>query len=518
MTKSIYLINPQVDFPNYYSAEIIEEVTGTPLANIADLVLPTVAALAPADFEVTLCDEHITPVDMNTQADFIGLTGKSSQMNRMLELAKQFRERGKVVLIGGPYASLVPEQARPYCDILVRGEMEEIAPKLFDDLRAGQWQSEYIGGHPDLRLSPLPRWDLYPNDLALTGCVQTARGCPFECEFCDVIQYAGRKQRHKPVDQVIAELDQLYQYGYSDIFIADDNFTAYRKRTRELLLAIKDWNGRQKEGRVKFSTQLSIDIAQDEDILQLCGEAGIHYVFIGIETPNEESLRQSKKRQNMGIDLVKQVERFLDHGIAVMGGMIVGFDGDDLNIFERQYRFAMSSPIPFFSLGALVAPEATPLYARLKQAGRLTHDNRSSIAACPWITNIIPEQMTRTELLHGIRWLANRLYTSDAYFERLARFIELFRPIYALKEYRKIRSSDTMLMLKITENLYKTILRESPQSKQFLNVIKAVQAKQEVSLLVSTMMLQYAQTRYMYRQGQFWDPQLAQYPAPQFDS
>jgi len=162
-------------------------------------------------------------------------------------------------------------------------------------------------------------WDIYPNDRALSGTLQTSRGCPFECEFCDVIQYLGRRQRHKSVAQVLRELDALYRIGYRFVFLADDNFTAYRTRAKELLVALRDWNAQQERGEVGFTTQVSIDAAKDEELLKLCAEAGLTHVFIGIETPNEDSLRETKKHQNLRINLADQVQRFLDHGIAVTG-------------------------------------------------------------------------------------------------------------------------------------------------------------------------------------------------------
>ncbi|MEM7344966.1 MAG: hypothetical protein AAF485_12050 [Chloroflexota bacterium] len=157
MAKSIYLINPRADFPNYYSAEVVEHLGFTPAAFIADLVITTVAAFVPDDFEVTLCDEHLAPVDFDSPAEIIGITGKSSQVGRMIELAQAFRERGKIVMIGGPYASLSPEVVRPYADILVHGEIESLAPQLFADLRDDRWQADYFGGQPDLSQSPMPR-------------------------------------------------------------------------------------------------------------------------------------------------------------------------------------------------------------------------------------------------------------------------------------------------------------------------------------------------------------------------
>lgn len=218
--------------------------------NFADLSTTTIAALAPRDWRVTICDERIQGVDFAAQADVIGITGKVSQRDRMIELAGEFRRRGKLVVMGGPYATLNPEDLRPQTDILVRGEIEEIAGRLFSDLAAGRWEKDYEGTKPDLSLSPVPRWDLYPRRVALTGQVQTSRCCPFECEFCDVIQYLGRKQRWKDPEQVVRELDVLYGLGFRDVFFADDNFTVMRRRTHALLERVAQWNRTRPAGRV----------------------------------------------------------------------------------------------------------------------------------------------------------------------------------------------------------------------------------------------------------------------------
>jgi radical SAM superfamily enzyme YgiQ (UPF0313 family) len=257
MSKSVYLINPVDDFPSYFGSEVFFGWGASPAVQTADLATTTVAGMFPDDFKVDLCEERITPVDLNNPADYIGITGKISQLNRMIALADEFRQRGKIVMIGGPYASLSPDTFRPHCDILVRGEIEGIFDKICDDLRTSHWKEEYFGGREDLSNSPIPKWEKYPNHRALAGSLQTSRGCPFECEFCDVIQYVGRKQRHKPINLVLAELDVLYRHGYRTIFLADDNFSVYRSRAKELLVALRAWNDRQGNGRVEFMTQMS---------------------------------------------------------------------------------------------------------------------------------------------------------------------------------------------------------------------------------------------------------------------
>ncbi len=510
MSKSLYLINPKADFPTYFSAESYAGRGRKPATLIADLALPTLAALAPNDFAVSLCDENITPVDLDHQADFVGITGKINQWGGMLRIAREFRERGKTVIIGGPFASLSPDRVGDHCDILVRGEVENIAPRLFSDLGQGSWREEYVGDQPDLSSSPRPRWDLYPNSRAIAGTVQTSRGCPFECEFCDVIQYLGRKQRHKPVGQVIAEVDEVYRQGYRTIFLADDNFTVYRSRAKELLEALRDWNLSRESGSVYFMTQVSIDAARDPELLQMCAEAGLCNVFIGIETPNEASLKETKKRQNLKIDLVERIQRFRNYGIAVMGGMIVGFDADGPDIFDRQFRFAMESGIPIFSLGALVAPAATPLHERMEREGRLEKDG-SEVAALPWSTNIIPKGMTRDQLFSGIRWLCNNLYSPAAFEERLVSFVDSLgrrRDPVALKEGKWKASGTRRVLTDGLRLIGKLGTYGWRDTKMLSRAALKVLGRPDSRDYVLQALLLYSQARYMYEKGHFWETQL----------
>jgi radical SAM superfamily enzyme YgiQ (UPF0313 family) len=509
MSKSIYLINPANDYPSYFGFEVSAGWGGSPAVSTADLATTTIASMFPGDFNVRICEEHITAVDFNISADYVGITGKVSQRNRMIALAAEFRRRGKTVIMGGPYASLSPNALLPHCDILVRGEAEGIFDKLCDDLRTSRWKAEYTGDKADLSNSVIPRWEMYPNDRALAGTVQTSRGCPFECEFCDVIQYLGRKQRHKPIDLVLAECDELYRYGYRTIFLADDNFTSHRSRAKELLAALRDWNNRQEYGRVGFRTQLSIDAAKDDELLRMCAEAGLTTVFIGIESPNEDSLIETKKRQNTRVDLIQQVQRFFDHGIYVVGGMIVGFDADGLDIFHRQYEFAMTSAVPIFSIGALVAPEATPLHERLKKLGRL-EENGSEAAATPWTTNIVPHQMTRDQLLEGLRWLYNNLYHPSALTERVTSFASKFKmegPSKGNARYQTrpaVRSVERELLNLIT----RLASLGADEAKMVSDLTALTKKRGDLMPFIMSIIGQYIQIRYMSEKAAFWDPQL----------
>ena len=504
MLRSLYLINPRADSPSYYSAEVVSDSgRRKPAALVADLTVATVAAMAPRDFNVRVLDENMDVVNFDDDSDLVGITGRINQWQRMRGIAEEFRRRGKLVLIGGPYASLSPATVRPHCDILVRGEIEEIAPRLFADLSEGHWREDYDGGRPDLSSSPVPRWDIYPNERALLACVQTSRGCPFECEFCDVIQYLGRKQRHKSIHQVLNELNEVYARGYRSVFLSDDNFTVYRSRTKELLAALKNWNAGLEKGKVEFVTQVSIDAAKDQELLRMCAEAGIVRCFIGIETPNEDSLREVKKRQNLKINLVSQVACFFNEGIQVMAGMIVGFDHDSLDIFDQHYEFAMASGIPILALGALAAPEATPLYQRLKEEGRLIDADH---VPATWETNIIPRGMTREQLSLGIRKLCNKLYHPRAFGERVVRFIELLGPRRdpGATEDKVGRHVARDLEFEVLD-LIAEIPRLGPEEAQMWSQIaKALRKKPQATRPVFAALMQYRQIRYMYEHCGTW--------------
>ncbi|MFN0204708.1 MAG: radical SAM protein [Planctomycetota bacterium] len=518
MKRSIYLINPAADFPTYYGAEVYEGRGYKSAAFLADLVVPTLAAMVPSDFHVEICDEHLESVNFDLPVDYVGITGKISQWGNAKKIAKEFRRRGKVVLMGGPHASLCPEVVRPHCDILVRDEMEEIVDELFSDLWSGDYKEEYRGGRPDLALTPVPRWDLYAkyNDRVLTATVQTARGCPFECEFCDVIQYVGRKQRHKPIDKIIEELDTAYRAGYRSVLFADDNTTANRPWVKELFAAVRAWNHKQSDGMLSLSTQLSIDAARDDELLRMASEAGMTHVFIGIETPNEESLRESKKRQNLRHNLknpnlvnptlVDQIHRFLEHGIGVTAGMICGFDHDDHSTFDRQFEFAMASGVPICTLSALAAPHSTPLNDRLQKAGRLV--DGYEVPGHPWNTNIIPERLTKEELTDGIRKLANQLYHPANFGERVCHYMDLLK--FPQSTGQSTRHGQRRQALRTVDKDTLSLISDIPKldgeaGKMWSRIMKKLPTNPNAAVPIMEAMIRYQQIRYMYETGNFWD-------------
>ena len=422
---SIYIINPGATQPSYYTFEVLDGADGG-WVQVADLTIATLAAFVPAGWQIRLTEEAVTPVDLDAEVDFVAITGKVTQRERMIALARQFRRRGRTVLIGGPFASLSPADMRPHADILVTGEIEEIAPRLFDDLATGRWADHYEGGRADVRLAPVPRWDLYPVDRAQVGALQTTRGCPFNCEFCDVIQYQGRKQRHKTVAQVLRELDALHAVGFRHSFLVDDNFPVHRSWARTVLDAITEWNAAHGAERMSFMTQASLDIARDDDMLERCRAAGLTMLYMGVETVNEASLREAGKRQNLLLPMLEAVNKVVGHGIAIHAGIILGFDHDGPGTFQALRDFFEAAPLPDLGIGVLTAPEATDLYRRLERAGRLSGPIWDAVAQGPFATNIIPAGMSRELLLDGTLELAHWAFEPSVYQRRIMSFIAAF--------------------------------------------------------------------------------------------
>ncbi len=402
---------------------------GGSIARVAPVAIATVAAMAPPQIDVVLRDEALDPIDFDEPADYVGISANVSQVQRALEIAAQFRSRGVPVIIGGPHITLDPEAFAGACDVAVTGEFEAIAATFYADMIAGTLKPHYEGGRPSLTDSPVPAWELYDNERALVGVVQTSRGCPFSCNYCDVIQYLGRVQRHKTNDQVIAEVQRLYELGYNRIALADDNFTVYRRRATSLLEALTAWNGHDRRDHVIFATQVSIDVARDDDILRLCASAGVSNLFIGVETVNETALAAANKKQNLNTDMTAQLRKIVSHGLKVEAALMVGFDSDTKRIFDQQYEFSMQMPVGVFKISALMAPKATPFYDEMHKAGRLDlSDAESQFPGANLQTNLIPAQMSKAELLLGTKWLISRLSSPSAFWQRLQHIADIIGP------------------------------------------------------------------------------------------
>ncbi len=427
----ICLINPR--FPtSFWGLD-----HGLPLvgkrANMPVLALPVLAGLTPSTHEVVLIDENIGEIDFDALRDFdiVGLTGMTVQRDRMGEILDELIERGLFVVVGGPWITVSEDWFEGKPDVIFIGEAEDTWPVFLEEWEQGRHKTRYEQAEKtDMTRVTMPRYDLVPFREYAMGCVQTSRGCPFQCEFCDIIVIFGRKPRVKTPEQVVSEVDAQYRLGARVIFLVDDNFIGNKKAAKVILRALIAW---QKEHGypLAFFTEASLDLAEDDELLALMTEAGLVAVFIGIESPDEAALRETKKHQNVRGGLIERVRRVQAAGLEVYAGMIVGFDNDDPGVFDRQYEFLRSARIVGAMAGMLSAIPKTPLYSRLEAEGRL--DNAA--ADDPRIaTNVIPLRMTREELRDGWVDLMDRLYDAENYFERFdSLFVEGKLPLASAK-------------------------------------------------------------------------------------
>lgn len=391
-------------------------------ANMPVLALPVLAGLTPPGHEVVLIDENVQEIDFDALEgfDIVGLTGMTVQRDRMREILDELSERGIFTAVGGPWISVAEDWFEGVPDVIFIGEAEETWPRFLEEWERGEHATRYEQAEKtDMSKVPLPRYDLVPFREYAMGCVQTSRGCPFQCEFCDIIVLFGRKPRVKTVEQVVAEVEAQRRLGARVIFLVDDNFIGNKKAAKEILRGLIAWQHRHGYP-VTFFTEASLNLAEDDELLQLMVEAGLVAVFIGIESPDEEALLETKKLQNVKGSIVDRVHKIQDAGLEVYAGMIVGFDNDDETVFDRQYEFLAQSRIIGAMAGMLSAIPKTPLYARLEAAGRL--DNAA--ADDPKLaTNVIPLKMSRETLRDGWLDLMDRLYDAENYFQR---FDDLF--------------------------------------------------------------------------------------------
>jgi radical SAM superfamily enzyme YgiQ (UPF0313 family) len=396
-------------------------------ASLPPLGLLTVAAMLPPGWDVRLVDQNVRSVTTRDLdwADVVFVGAMLAQRDSARALLARCRAAGKVVVAGGPLFMNEHEQF-PEADHFVLGEAELSLPEFLRDFERGAARRVYSAtGFPDLDRTPVPRWDLADRRRYASMSVQYSRGCPFDCEFCNITSMFGRRPRVKSPGQVVAELDALYALGWRGaVFFVDDNLIGNRRELkRGLLPALIEWR-RGKRG-VSFFTEASINLADDEELMRLMVAAGFDCVFVGIETPAEASLAECDKRQNRDRDLVADVKRLQRAGLEVQGGFIVGFDSDPPSIFQQQLEFIQASGIVTAMVGMLNAVPGTRLHRRLEREGRLvghtTGDNADGT------TNIVP-RMSIEALGAGYRSLMRHLYAPGPYYQRVRTFLREYHP------------------------------------------------------------------------------------------
>ena len=392
------------------------------------LGLLTVAAMLPGEWEKKLVDMNVTTLkDKDIEwADYVFISAMVVQRDSAKETIARCHRLSTKVVAGGPLFTSEYDEFDEV-DHLVLDEGECTLPPFLEDLEKGQARHIYTSSErPDITRTPIPQWSLIEMNKYSSMSIQYSRGCPFNCEFCNVVILNGHIPRTKTREQVLAEIEAIYNQGWREsLFIVDDNFIGNKKKLKaEILPAIIQW---MKEKKYPFTlfTEVSINLADDEQLMHLMAEAGFNRVFVGIETPNEDSLIECNKFTNKGRDLVAAVKKIQSFGMEVQGGFIVGFDSDPLSIFRSQINFIQNSGVVTAMVGLLNAPRGTRLYQRLSQENRLLKDSTGDNTDCS--INFIP-RMNYETLIDGYKHILNTIYAPKQYYERITTFLKEYRP------------------------------------------------------------------------------------------
>jgi radical SAM superfamily enzyme YgiQ (UPF0313 family) len=399
-------------------------------ASFPPLGLLTVAAMLPEEWEKKLVDMNTTTLtDKDIKwADYVFISAMVVQGNSAKEVINRCKRFGTKIVAGGPlFAPGYEEFGFDDIDHLISKEAENILPLFLEDLEKGCAKHIYTSEEwPDIKKTPVPLWSLIDKKKYQLLSIQYSRGCPFNCEFCDIVIMNGHVPRTKDKTQIVAELEALYNLGWrGSVFFVDDNFIGNKRKLKsEILPAIIKWMEERKHP-FSFLTEASINLADDEELMRLMSEAGFDMVFVGIESPNEESLVECNKLPNKNRDLLTSVKKMQNYGLQVQGGFIVGFDSDPLSIFKSQIEFIQRSGIVTAMVGVLMAPPGTGLYKRLKKENRLlpggSGDNTDGS------TNFIPK-MGHETLVWGYKHVLNTIYAPKQYYERIKTFLRAYNP------------------------------------------------------------------------------------------
>lgn len=404
---------------------IFKKATNPPLG------LLTVASLIPPEWNKRLVDMNVSALrdrDLDW-ADYVFLSANTIQKKSVAEVISRCKAKSIRIVAGGPLFTSSHDEYE-HVDYLVLNEAEITLPRFLADLKKGRPKHKYASQEwADLRETPVPAWGLLKMKKYASMNVQYSRGCPFDCDFCDIPMLYGHRPRIKAKEQIIDELENLYDYGWRGaVFFVDDNFIGNKRSLKkEVLPAIAEWMTNRKYP-FTFLTQASVNLADDEELMNLMVQAGFDSVFVGIETPAEESLAECGKVQNKNRNLVECVRKIQQFGLQVQGGFIVGFDNDPLTIFERQIRFIQNSGIVTAMVGLLNAVRGTKLYQRLRRENRLLTEATGDNTDCS--INFIPKMQYAT-LIEGYRRIVQTIYSPDQFYARVKKFLENYKPLHS---------------------------------------------------------------------------------------
>jgi radical SAM superfamily enzyme YgiQ (UPF0313 family) len=388
------------------------------------LSLAAIAAVTPLEWTLALCDDNSERIDYDCDADLIALTAMTPQAPRAYEIAAGFRSRGKTVVMGGFHASNLPDEARAHVDSVVVGEGEQVWPQLLSDFRNGGLKPLYRSGSLiNMAEIPVARRELFKGKgYLLTNTIQTTRGCPFDCEFCSVTAFYGRKYRKRPLDLVLAELQELRKNN-SFIFFVDDNIVADRSYSLPLFEGIKGMG-------FKWLSHAPIDFAEDRQLLRAAGESGCVGMFVGFESLNQETLSAMGKVTNRARSFIDDAQAFRDNGIGVLGSFVLGNDGDTPDIFPRLLRFCEDARLEAAIFPILTPYPGTAVRKRLEAEGRIISNDWADYDMEH--VNYQPRGMTIEQLQQGYDWLNRSFYSFSSMYRRifkLHRSVQVFGPM-----------------------------------------------------------------------------------------
>jgi radical SAM superfamily enzyme YgiQ (UPF0313 family) len=397
-------------------------------ANFPPLGLLTVAAMLPAEWEKRVADLNVNALgDADIAwADYVFISAMVVQKDSAKEVIARCNKLDTKVVAGGPLFTTGYEEFEGV-DHFVLGEAEVTLPLFLADLTRGRPQPVYSSDErPDISRTPIPLWSLIDMKNYSAMSLQYSRGCPFDCDFCDIIVLNGHTPRTKGGQQVVNELESLYRHGWrGSLFVVDDNFIGNKKKLKEETLpAMIEWS-KQKKHPFTFFTEASVNLADDDELMDLMTEAGFNRVFIGIETPDENSLAECNKLQNKNRDLAASVKLIQNRGFEVQGGFILGFDSDPVSIFRKQINFIQKTGIVTAMVGLLNAPKGTKLYQRLKKENRLLNDFSGDNT--DFSLNFIPKMKYET-LVAGYKHVLDTIYSPRHYYERVVAFLKEYKP------------------------------------------------------------------------------------------
>ncbi len=393
------------------------------------LGLVTIAAYFPREWDVKLVDmncEKLTDAEIKS-SDYVFISAMTIQRDSSKEVIKRCNELKVPSVVGGPLFTMEPDNFQD-ADHFVLGEAEDLMSQLIKDIESNKLKRYYASPKfPDITKTPVPRWELLRLKDYGSMSIQYSRGCPYDCEFCDIGALNGRVPRAKTSEQIIQELQSLYDVGWwkfrKAVFFVDDNFIG--KKTllkKEVLPSMIEWQ-RTHDYPFTFYTEVSIDLSDDDELMRLMSEAGFNRVFVGIETPDPESLKEANKFQNIKHNLKESIEKLQSFGFDVQGGFIVGFDSDRPTIFKHQFDFIQETGIVTAMVGLLNAPRGSRLHERMRREkrliGEITGDNVDIF------TNFIPRMNVKTLIL-GYKELVSRLYSPQNYYKRLRKFLSTY--------------------------------------------------------------------------------------------